>query len=263
MNGRGPVRSINRWLIVMAMLGQSVSLCAQELTPFRVGVLSGIHHAEHTYAAQLLERSLSLHGYQMELISVPGKRLMSQLNRGEVDGDLLRSVDLSRGFEAIIRVNEPVGSSCLSVYRLRERADIIHGTEGQSPVLAVYHGAPGAYGFFSRYWPDVQLVHFSKLEQGVKMLTHERIDLIAVHDLDRHYIEALSDRPLQRYARVNLALDYVHINARYADLAQPLAATLKRLKQTFSPPQCQQGIRVLMPGETQYLDVSATAQGRQ
>ncbi len=247
---------------MIAALLLPINLLADELVPFRVGVLSGIHHAEHTYAAQLLEQSLSLHGYQMELISVPGKRLMSQLNRGEVDGDLLRSVDLSRGFEFIIRVDEPMGSSCVSVYRLQERSDIVRGTEGQVPILAVYHGAPGASGFFSRYWPDAQLVHFSRLAQGVKMLTHERIDLIAVHDLDRHYLEALSDRPIQRYARVNLALDYFHINARHVDLAQPLAATIKRLKQTLLPPKCQQGDRVLRPGETEYLEMAETAQGQ-
>ena len=252
---------MSRWSVMIAALILSINSLAGELLPFRVGVLSGIHHAEHTYAAQLLDRSLSLHGYQMELISLPGKRLMSQLNRGEVDGDLLRSVDLSRGFESIIRVDEPMGSSCVSVYRLQERSDIIHGTEGQTPILAVYHGAPGASGFFSRYWPDTQLVHFSRLTQGVKMLTHERIDLIAIHDIDRHYLDALSDRPIQRYALVNLALDYFHINARHADLAEPLAATIKRLKQTLSPPKCQQGSRVLMSGETEYLDVSETAQG--
>lgn len=209
--------------------------------PFRVGVLSAIHRPEQTYAAQLIEMALARHGYQLELTSVPGKRLMSQLNRGEVDGDLIRSVDLSRGFDSVVRVPESIGSTCGSVYRLQVREDFDVEQAMHNVSIAAYHGAPGASSFFLRQWPAATLEFFGSLPQGLKMLTHERVDLIAIHDLDERYLEALSERPIQRYARFNLEANYFHLNHKHKALVKPLTETLRVLKQEFPPPMCLEG----------------------
>lgn len=209
--------------------------------PLRVGVLGAIHHPEKTYAAYLIDMALARHGYQLELVSVPGKRLMSQLNRGEVDGDLFRSVDLSRGFESVLRIPESVGSTCGSVYRLKIHESFDIGRAMHDVSIAAYHGAPGASSFFLRQWPAANFEFFSSLPQGFKMLSHERVDLIAIHDLDERYLQALSERPIARYARFNLEANYFHLHRKYVALVQPLTETLKALKQQYPPPLCLEG----------------------
>ncbi len=227
--------------------------------PFRVGVLSAIHRPEQTYEAQLIEKALARHGYQLELISVPGKRLMSQLNRGEVDGDLIRSVDLSRGFDSVLRVPEVLGSSCGSVYRLQTRSAFNVEEAMHNVSVAAYHGAPGASSFFLRLWPAVTLEFFTSLPQGLKMLAHERVDLIAVHDLDQRYLEALSERPLQRYARFNLEPNFFHVHSKYKALVLPLTKTLRDLKRNFPPTHCLEGEIEVPSGELIYTQRPLTS----
>lgn len=222
---------------------------AETLKPFRVGVLGAVHNPEYTYAARLMDEALLQQGYRMELVSMPGKRLMSQLNRGQVDGDLIRTVDLSRGFERVLRVPESIGSICGTVYRLLERPEVNIKQSRRGTVLALYNGAPGASSFFLRHWPAVEQAYFGFLPQGIKMLTHERVDLIAAHDLDREYLRSLSDRPLQPYARFHLEPTYFHVHANYEALIGPLAKTLNRLKQTMTPPSCLEGDLSLLRGE--------------
>ncbi|MGH1372388.1 MAG: hypothetical protein ACRBBW_10155 [Cellvibrionaceae bacterium] len=226
---------------------------------FRVGVLSAIHRPEQTYEAQLIDMALARHGYQLELISVPGKRLMSQLNRGEVDGDLIRSVDLSRGFDSILRVPEALGSSCGSVYHLQARAKFNVEEAMHNVSVAAYHGASGASSFLLRNWPAVTLEFFSLLPQGLKMLANERVELIAVHDLDRHYLEALSDRPLQLYARFNLEPNYFHVHQKYEKLVPLLSASLRELKREFPPPVCFEAGREVPPGGLIYVASSSAS----
>ena len=233
------------WLLLLL---SGVSM-ADQLKSFRVGVLGAVHRPEHTYSARLMNEALLQLGYRMELVSMPGKRLMSQLNRGQVDGDLIRTVDLSRGFDRVLRVPESIGSICGTVYRLLERPEVNIKQSRRGTVLALYNGAPGASSFFLRHWPAVEQVYFGFFPQGVKMLTHERVHLIAVHDLDREYLTSLSDRPLQPYARFHLEPTYFHVNASYEGLILPLAKTLSRLKQTLPPPTCREGDFSLLSGE--------------
>lgn len=241
------IRRIQRllWLLLLASPG----LLSEEFRLIRVGVLGAVAQPETTYAARLVGDALSQLGYRMELIPLPGKRLMSQLNRGQIDGDLIRTVDLSRGFDKVVRVPEPIGSLCGNVYRLLERPDVNIKQSTHKTTLAIYNGAPGTSSFFLRHWPAVMHAPFGFLPQGVKMLTHERVDLIAVLDLDRDYLNSLTDRPLQPYARFHLEATYFHVNAKYLELVEPLAKAIAVLKMTMPPPVCYEGGLPLPRGE--------------
>jgi len=188
--------------------------------------------------ALLVGRALSEYGYQMRLEYMPGKRLMAQLNTGAIDADLVRAIDLSRGFENIVRVEEPISRVCGLIYRLKER-DQLALSDAESPAsLGVYAGAPGVASTLLRKFPSVELVSFKTLAQGVKMLMHERIDFLVIPDVQAPALITGTDKPLSLASVFKLGDSYLHVHKRHDELAVRLAASIKLLKRRFPLPGC-------------------------
>jgi len=188
--------------------------------------------------ALLVERALSEYGYQMRLEYMPGKRLMAQLNTGVIDADLIRAIDLSRGFENIVRVEEPINRVCGLIYRLEER-DQLALSDAESPVsVGVYSGAPGVASTLLRMFPPVELVYFKSLAQGIKMLMHERIDFLVIPDVQAPALITGTDKPLRLASVFKFGDSYMHVHRRHDELAVRLAASIKLLKRRFPLPSC-------------------------
>lgn len=189
---------------------------------------------------QLLRDALLEHGYQMKVEYYPGKRLMAQLNSGLIDGDLYRAADLSRGFENVIRVNEPLIQSCGLIYGLRERGDVKINDASKNIRVGIYGGVPDALAKVLGQFPNVEFVFFKKLYQGVGLLELHRIEFITVANGQEEEFMSLLGKPVSLAGGIVLEPAYFHLHKRHTALAKELAETMHRLKSVHSIVHCTQ-----------------------
>jgi len=206
---------------------------------FVVGTFSFVKEiAGPNRVALLVERALSEYGYKMRLEYMPGKRLMAQLNTGAIDADLIRAIDLSRGFENIVRVEEPINRVCGLIYRLAERSQLALNDAESPSKLGVYAGAPGVASTLLRKFLLVELVSFKSLEQGIKMLLHERIDFLVIPDVQAPALISGTEKPLSLASVFKFGDSYMHVHKRHDELAVRLAASIKLLKRRLPISSC-------------------------
>ncbi|MGH1372387.1 MAG: hypothetical protein ACRBBW_10150 [Cellvibrionaceae bacterium] len=187
----------------------------------------------------LVRQALRVHGYDMQLEFYPGKRLIAQLNNGRLDGDLFRAVNLSRGFENIVRIEEPLGQACLLFYQLGERSsDFSDAT--LSIGFGIAHGAPAIQALLTSNYPNSTLEYFKKLSNGVDMLEHDRIDVLVITSEEYVKMHRLSRKKIVLTGGEPLGPMYIHLNAKHRQLALDLAPLFKRLKDGANLTLCDQ-----------------------
>jgi len=222
--------------IVLLMLLAAINMAAASTKELRIGTfdfardVTGIKKA-----TKLINEAMLIHGYRMRLEYFPGKRLMAQLNSGLLDGDLLRSVNLSRGFSNVVRVEEPILQPCGLFFQLAQRESL--GVTGPFR-LGIYDGIPEAIAQISRLYPEAKFVYFKKMRQGIDMLEHRRIDLITVPFGQEARFHRLSHLPVTLAEGISLTPGYMHLHRRHSQLALELVPTLKALKQKASLDDC-------------------------
>lgn len=217
---------------------------AATLKPFVVGAVNYVNPDAHSYERWLLAEALLLHGYEIEVRYFPGKRLMVELNNGNLDADMSRTLDLSRGFSQIVQVEAPLIQACAWIYQL---------SQGPTPSgggrFGLFRGAPGGHALAAQIMPDVELVFFSSLNQAAKMLAGERIDYIGLVSWQVEPFEALMTRPIKPYLQLVLPFSFAHFHRRHAKLAQEIRATILTLQQQRPMPLCQLEAR-FMPAQS-------------
>lgn len=234
------------WLFSLPVVAEQSAVEAPRLAeppvtliPFHMGTFSFVEGLDAIGPTiDLLDRALELHGFDMQMDYFPGKRLMAQLNNGLVDGDLYRSANLSRGFENVVRVDEPLGQVCSLFFSLHERADIDPQELGAR--IGIYSGIPAVEASVRRRWPSIELVFFKHLSQGAQMLLHHRIELVAVHTGQEEALKHLVDKPVVLDSGIVIAPGYTHLHRRHASLAKELAVTIHNLKRQASLLACNQ-----------------------
>ncbi len=189
----------------------------------------------------LVRQALRLHGYDIELGFYPGKRLITELNGGRLDGDLFRTVNLSRGFDNIVRIEEPLTNHCALFYQLEGRPiDLSNPT--LSARFGMGHGTPAIQTSVASAYPRAGLEFFKKLSHGIDMLEHERIDLLVVISGQEPLMHRMSRKKVVLAGGAPLSPIYIHLHARHRQLALDLAPTLKRLKAHSKLTICDQEI---------------------
>ncbi len=187
---------------------------------------------------RLVRASLAEHGYVMALEYFPGKRLMVQLNNGRLDGDLYRAVNLSRAFDNIVRVDEPILNSCGLIFRLASRHNIDIHNRASSLHIGVYDGAPAVSNELLRLYPNLELVFIKKVQQGIDMLNHGRIELLILPQTQETVLRQRLDQAVDLVGAMELPSVYLHLHSRHRLLAQDLVPTLQRLKRDFDTKSC-------------------------
>ena len=187
---------------------------------------------------ELVRKSLAEHGYAMQLEYFPGKRLMVQLNSGRLDGDLYRSVNLSRAFDNVVRVDEPLLRSCGLIFRLSSRPDVDVHNRNSALSLGVYDGVPAASNEILRQYPHLKLVFIKKLQQGIDMLSHHRIELLALPLTQEPALHQRLQESTDVVGAIELPSFYLHLHSRHRQLAQDLVPTLQRFKKELTTQTC-------------------------
>lgn len=208
-----------------------------ELQPFVVGAFSLASNTKGPrYAQGLIGKALAEHGYALELRFFPGKRSIAQLNSGLIDGDMLRLQDLSKGFEGIIRVDEPLTYACVLFYRLKSYAA---PKASESVRIGVISGAAAGDTAVLNRWPSAELVGYESLKQAAQLLMSERIDMLAVAASQRSQLLAAVRRSVVLQDVLKLMPTHMHVHRSHEQLAKSLAVSIKRLKLKHPAPGCQ------------------------
>ena len=193
------------------------------------------------FTGRLIQRALAEQGYRMEVEYFPGRRLIGQLNAGAIDGDFPRAYDLSREFDNIVRVNEPIRRLCVPIYRLKSRA--LPVATGVAPIkIGLIAGALSGPKMLKSHWPGAEIVYFESTRQGLQLLQNERIDLLTLAGYQHQNVLAQVQRSLQIEHIFYLPYTYMHVHRRHALLAEKLAESFKRLKQQQPEPSCEQSL---------------------
>ena len=209
----------------------------------RVGTFSYSRNLESMLVAERVVReALSHHGYKMQIEYYPGKRLMAQLNNGELDGDLIRAANLGYGFQNIVRVEEPLIRTCGLVFGLQERREVSIDDTTRSVKLGIVDGVPDALEKVVRRYRHVELVFFKNLRQGVDMLEHHRVEFIAIPDAQEDKLRGRVQKPVDLVGGVLLEPGYFHLHTRYRALATDLASTVRQVKTLHNIHNCSQDL---------------------
>jgi len=221
-------------------VGESRATEINELKPFSAGTfdfVQGSHQAKPSYAFQMISAALAENGYAMQLQHFPGRRLPVQLNNGEIDGAIGLLHDLSNRFENTVRVREPIRRICALIYGLADNPLEIT-TEAPLKVGILAAAREGQRLTLER-WPNVQLVFYENLQQGVRQLEHGRIDAIGFIGMQQPALQTMITRPLTLLDSFDLPYIYLHLNKQHSQLADKLTKSLVRLKQQNPEPQCE------------------------
>gem|GEM_PF-5652929 len=221
-------------------VGESRATELNELKPFSAGTFDFIQGASKTkpsYAFQMVSAALAENGYAMQLQYFPRRRLPVQLNNGGIDGAIGLLHDLTNRFENTVRVREPIRRICALIYGLADNPLEIT-TEAPLKVGILAAAREGQRLTLER-WPNVQLVFYENLQQGVRQLEHGRIDAIGFIGMQQSVLQTMITRPLTLVDSFDLPYIYLNLHKRHTQLGEQLSKSLVRLKQQYPEPQCE------------------------
>jgi hypothetical protein len=177
-----------------------------------------------------LEHVFAELGYQMQLEYVPGRRMIIELNRGIMDVDLVRTVDISRGFDNILRVEHPWVNACILAVGLQDQqqAFVAAANEGREQTVGVISGSPGLLSLIAREWPAATISEYKSDRQAALMLQHQRVDFIVTPHVNWGGLRKASERQLRVYDIVAEMEGYMHLHKSHAALIPDLIASMKK-----------------------------------
>ena len=205
---------------------------------FVVGTFAFARREKPSYVGLLVEKALAEYGYQLRIKHFPGKRLMAQLNTGDIDGDLGRTLNLTRAFENIVRVEEPLFRPCALLYRLASRPPLDINNVVSELRIGTISGGPGGNSLLTDRWPTADLVTFKSFQQAGQLLMNDRIDLVALPAAQRSVFLDTLERPVVLQGVFHLQPVYMHVHKRHDELAVRLAASIKLLKRQHPSRDC-------------------------
>lgn len=177
-----------------------------------------------------LEHVFAELGYQVQMEYVPGRRMIIELNRGIMDVDLVRAVDISRGFDNITRVDHPWINSCILAVGLQgqRQAFLDAATLEREQNVGVITGTPGLLALIAREWPAAKITEYKSDRQAALMLQHQRVDFIITPHVSWGGLSEASVRRLEVFDIVTEMEGYMHVHKSHAEMIPALIASMKK-----------------------------------
>lgn len=185
---------------------------------------------------QIIRLALKEHGYDMEVRYEPGRRALYDALAGNADGLLMQASWLQEEFPTLVRVEQRISQIPLYFYAYTK--DKPFDLSVCHDVVGIINGFDKAIERYARQLGctrELTRVVANYPKQLLNLLQGERVDWVLAHVfLEKRFVQ-LSEQPLHRYESSAFYLDiYMYLNARHADLAEPLALSLKRILQEES-----------------------------
>ena len=195
------------------------------LKPLRFGHYPAF---KHTYTQSQhyhwLAEALGQLGYRIEVVWLPNKRLLKQLDGGMLDGDFARHSDVSARFSNLVAVPEPFAHLCYMGFKWPERPL----PAADKRVVGTFFDWHYAEEAAKVYWPDAEHFSIRNMGSAVKMLRTTHLDLLFIPSLKAAFIEQQTGIKLEPATEVISEFDtYVHLHKSYRRLADQLAEQLR------------------------------------
>jgi hypothetical protein len=178
----------------------------------------------------IIRQAVKEQGYDMEVRFEPGRRAIFDALAGKVDGLLLQGKKLNEEYPTLIRVEQSLGRIPLYFYSARQQQafdasvcnDMIGIINGFERPLERYSQQLGCSGSLNRV-----VANYPK--QLVNLLQGKRVKWIVGHAFLETRFRQLAIQPLFRNESSALFIDlYMFLNKAHADLANPLAQSLRK-----------------------------------
>jgi len=214
-----------RLFLAICVLLLSATVHAEDTADLKISV-----EQNNVFLETLLPPLLKEAGLRANIVSVPSKRALKELNSGKIDANGLRLRILEDHYQNIIRMNEPVMNIDFIAITNRDDVHIQNWAD-----LKQYRVAyPAGWKIFDVNVPDeTSLMRVNKHDQLFGLLNIKRVDVVLLsrtiaNTLMKHtYVPDLRflSPPLHRTPA------YLFFHQSKQPQAEQLAAALRRLKQ--------------------------------
>jgi len=176
-------------------------------------------------------------GIPIEFAVYPTKRLSTTLDEGGIDGEFVRVHAYAAAHPNLVRVEEPVFSVQFALFTAHPalRLDRLSDLPATPWVGALRRGVGVCENTLKPLLPSERLSEVTTPEQGLNLLLVQRIAFLCEIDLAMWAVQQSAEYKGVTGIRVLLPLGepvplYPYLHRKRAELATPLAATLKQMK---------------------------------
>ncbi|MBB2485113.1 hypothetical protein H5407_07700 [Mitsuaria sp. WAJ17] len=176
-------------------------------------------------------------GWRLAVQEMPARRAELALQRGEVDGEMVRTADYGEMHPELLRVDAPLMHASFGIYGAStssppQTLDELRRSEG---VVIYRRGVVVCEQRLRELLPPQRLVEISAAYNAVRMLARGRArfvcDMDSTVSLSLAHLGETGSPPLHRLFELGAPMPlYPYLHARHAALAPRLAATLQAMR---------------------------------
>jgi len=187
-----------------------------------------------------LETALADVGYKAQIHWLPGRRILSQVSSGALDGDLARSQDVvDASFPHLIRVPTLYGRACYAGYRFEPLLKQLPESQLGTLQIGVFEGLLNVQRLAQEHWPNAQLSTVNDPLKALKMLASGRLNYLLLPPQTKAQLERISGKTLIQSTPHVIQFDtYIFLNPRHASLAPRLAEALQARRPSTIATSC-------------------------
>jgi len=214
-----------RLLLTFCFLPFFSSLHAADSVDLKISV-----EQNNIFLEKLLPPLLAEAGLRADVVSVPSKRALKELNSGKIHANGLRLRILENHYQNIIRMDEPVMN--IDFVAITNRNDVhIRNWADLSQYRVAY---PSGWKIFDLNVPDdTSLMRVNKHDQLFGLLNIKRVDVILLSRTIANTLLTRTHVPGLRFLSPPLhrTPSYLFFHKSKQNEAKQIAAALRRLKQ--------------------------------
>ncbi|BFM17526.1 hypothetical protein R50073_37090 [Maricurvus nonylphenolicus] len=184
---------------------------------------------------EVVRVALAREGHELELLYLPRMRSLSQANRGVLDGDLARTIDVSSLAENLVKVPTPLCHTSYYLYAPVHSTTTNHWADFQNPKPVMLSDMLVA----TELWPE-SLLSFEPLKlpdtsQALRAIEKGQANILL---LPEGILEILtSNKPTIQFIKLHPVIAhrdaFLWLHKRHAVLAEKLGQHIQNIKQSL------------------------------
>lgn len=175
---------------------------------------------------------MARHGFELQMVFLPGKRALRNVELGIIDAELGRARGTTAISEHLYESSFPFSSICLRrVYRRGDRV-------AEPKTIGFQIGAHTIEAMLRSRWPEAQAVPYLSFKQAAKILASERVDMLLLPHVGENYIQGLSIIEFDIEPLLEMPLHFI-VGDRYRHLLPEFEQTAQQLASQYPGLRCQ------------------------
>jgi len=173
--------------------------------------------------------------YGIEVVTLPAERSLIKSNRGELDGEVARIIDMDKKYENLIRIPETVTELFYYVYSNKDHnLNSVEEFFKSDLVLVNVIGIKFTENYKQNI-PENRFMPVSQMLSALKMVAIGRGDIVIANDLEVKEIFKENTIPglVKSKQPITSIKLYPYLNKKHKNLVEPLAQAMKDYKKTL------------------------------